>query len=885
MEDAAKGAKNSRNAKKDIILFGTPLTLENPGYNPSKPLEGDQLTALTLFGVDGPGVTDKEKRDIVQALYDGKCNTDKPLVMLNHCEPIRRIVQSLALNLLSKLGPDGKGDVEGISKEEKPEISYEKLPDGSIRICLTFKPDQLHLISKFTPKALVNGAAAAATSTEGEKKPEGAEGEKKPGVNASTGTEGPEGEKKPEGAEGEKKSGVNASTGTEGANDDIDIDALLEELEADPDLIGIGKAPRKLTPEEEAELDRLLEELTASNKPINISGTTVTSEDAKKQIEALKKRLAALRGSPTNNSNEWNAARNLAGKKAAEENKAENKAENNSAEWNAARNLAGKKAAEENKAENKAENNSAEWNAARNLAGQKAAEENKAENKAENNSAEWNAARNLAGQKAAEENRSENSAEWNAARNLAGQKAAEENASKPKPKVNVRNIRPPFTQENDNKLEKFLSENGNKEEQNNSNEWDAARNLAGQKAAKNNAVRNQRAKATAEAKAANTPSVSGLFGNNNNFANNTSTNKGNKSSKLNALKRQLQTLRNSRKEKLPKNYKNYTRANRTKNNRLIASLEKQIKLMENELSTTVTKAQNSNMGSVLSNIQNLEAVDLDSAEQEATPETIEPVRATIQSIKGLKPEFATVKSAAEGLKAGTIKSLSGAQKSSIRKIADELNKPHVATIEAQPKSKLATAIAPLKKTIKKLVAVNEMPAPRQGKLITIGNNASNKNNRAVQGTKKSLIPGPSSRRLEFRPQLARINEGARNRSNSGSTISNASSQSISNSNSSKDEPNFPANLVKTANISKEQLNKLVQFLEKYQAGLEAKQKVNYSEPRAKIIKGIPNSTRQLKNAMTYSNSEKEKTVTAVVNKYKAVGMKGGKRNKTLKKRK
>jgi hypothetical protein len=64
---------NTKNAKKDLILFGTPLTLENPSKNPTAPLSGDQLTALKLFGLDGPGLEDKVKRDVVQALYDGKC--------------------------------------------------------------------------------------------------------------------------------------------------------------------------------------------------------------------------------------------------------------------------------------------------------------------------------------------------------------------------------------------------------------------------------------------------------------------------------------------------------------------------------------------------------------------------------------------------------------------------------------------------------------------------------------------------------------------------------------------------------------------------------------------------------------------------------------------
>ena len=91
--DANSSKVNVDNTKSSIILFGTQLFLENPSINPTKPLEADQLTALQLFGIDGPGVTDKEKRGVVQALYDGKCNTDKPLIMLNDCEPIRRIIQ------------------------------------------------------------------------------------------------------------------------------------------------------------------------------------------------------------------------------------------------------------------------------------------------------------------------------------------------------------------------------------------------------------------------------------------------------------------------------------------------------------------------------------------------------------------------------------------------------------------------------------------------------------------------------------------------------------------------------------------------------------------------------------------------------------------------
>ena len=275
---------------KPITLFGTSLILEKPEKN-SK-LTSSQTQTLELLGLDGEGLSSNEKFEVIQALYDGKCDTDKPVIFLQNCEPIRRIIQSLALNLLSKLGTDGKANVNGISKEEKPEITQEKLLDGSMRICLVFKPNQLHLLSKFTPKKISNASTGTENAT------------KKPVVNTSTGTENAT--KKPdvtvptETDDVTKKSDVDTSTGTENATKKPDVDALLKELKADPSLIGISKVPRQLTPEEKAELDRLLKELQEIKEPIVVNGTAVTNEEAKKEIEELKKRLDALKESPKN---------------------------------------------------------------------------------------------------------------------------------------------------------------------------------------------------------------------------------------------------------------------------------------------------------------------------------------------------------------------------------------------------------------------------------------------------------------------------------------------------------------------------------------------------------------------------------------------------------
>ena len=55
--------------------------------------------------MEGDAVTLNEKKKIVQAIYDRKCTTDGTLSMVVSCEPIRKVVQSLALNLMGMLEP------------------------------------------------------------------------------------------------------------------------------------------------------------------------------------------------------------------------------------------------------------------------------------------------------------------------------------------------------------------------------------------------------------------------------------------------------------------------------------------------------------------------------------------------------------------------------------------------------------------------------------------------------------------------------------------------------------------------------------------------------------------------------------------------------------
>ena len=86
--------------KKQISLGGLRLSIGPPPWNLK---EGtNEMEALAWFGVDkAPDV--KLKEEVLDALYEGVCDTDKPLIMVLECEPIRRLVQSLAEKLLGNL--------------------------------------------------------------------------------------------------------------------------------------------------------------------------------------------------------------------------------------------------------------------------------------------------------------------------------------------------------------------------------------------------------------------------------------------------------------------------------------------------------------------------------------------------------------------------------------------------------------------------------------------------------------------------------------------------------------------------------------------------------------------------------------------------------------
>lgn len=132
---------------KAITLFGQSLVLEDPKSIKGAEFTETQKKALALFGLDGPGLSSLKKKDVLVSLYDGQCNSDKPLIFQVNCEPMRQIVQSLALNLLNKIKEHETTGTE--NDAGNPKVVAEKLQDGNFRVYIDFTPAQLPLLSKY----------------------------------------------------------------------------------------------------------------------------------------------------------------------------------------------------------------------------------------------------------------------------------------------------------------------------------------------------------------------------------------------------------------------------------------------------------------------------------------------------------------------------------------------------------------------------------------------------------------------------------------------------------------------------------------------------------------------------------------------------------------
>jgi hypothetical protein len=114
--------------KKTITLFGKELRI-GPSNHIWNLAGDDEVEALRRLGVDG-AKDEKLKEEVLQALYDGTCDTDLPISMLLDCEPIRRLIQTLAVTLLGKLQPPKKAIislVDGPAATITPETQSDTL--------------------------------------------------------------------------------------------------------------------------------------------------------------------------------------------------------------------------------------------------------------------------------------------------------------------------------------------------------------------------------------------------------------------------------------------------------------------------------------------------------------------------------------------------------------------------------------------------------------------------------------------------------------------------------------------------------------------------------------------------------------------------------------
>ena len=146
-------------ALHEIILFGTPLTLP-PATD--APWTKDQQRALALFGLEG--LKRVHQRDILQALYDGTCNTHQPLALMTQCEPIRRIVYTLALELKGKIEQVNAANADRRAQEAAKELR--KGANMRMQDAETVATDAAKMTAETATETSTAETATAETATE-----------------------------------------------------------------------------------------------------------------------------------------------------------------------------------------------------------------------------------------------------------------------------------------------------------------------------------------------------------------------------------------------------------------------------------------------------------------------------------------------------------------------------------------------------------------------------------------------------------------------------------------------------------------------------------------------------------------------------------------------
>jgi hypothetical protein len=134
--------------KKAVTIFATRLVLEDP--KTTDELTENQIKALSLFGLEGKAVSIADKKAILQGLYDGVCNTetDKPLIFMAQCEPLRTVIQSLALNMLERLEPQQKNKVNTLKRAKKTVVTAEQKDNGSLTISVSLPAGERGTLSQ-----------------------------------------------------------------------------------------------------------------------------------------------------------------------------------------------------------------------------------------------------------------------------------------------------------------------------------------------------------------------------------------------------------------------------------------------------------------------------------------------------------------------------------------------------------------------------------------------------------------------------------------------------------------------------------------------------------------------------------------------------------------
>lgn len=127
------------------------ITILGISYIIEKPTDENNLTSNHNKIIEVLGLTQlesNEKYKIIKALYDNECNLDKPLIMISGCEPVRKIIDSVGLYLLTNIsvprvksgGSNWNKAIEPTEKRSEPTEKLKKAEKGTVKYSTRKKP-------------------------------------------------------------------------------------------------------------------------------------------------------------------------------------------------------------------------------------------------------------------------------------------------------------------------------------------------------------------------------------------------------------------------------------------------------------------------------------------------------------------------------------------------------------------------------------------------------------------------------------------------------------------------------------------------------------------------------------------------------------------------